>query len=123
MTQTAKEQGGIPDFSVRVKDPKSCAKFMPQEERGQFDIKEKINNLMISEMNKEGVSDPRLCEDSRYNEGGACALATSFAQLEALAVNSPEAKTMLQGIKTQMGFSQSGFDAQTRAKRIGKIWR
>ena len=28
---------------------------MPQEERGQFDIKEKINNLMISEMNKEGV--------------------------------------------------------------------
>ena len=117
MTQTAKEQGGIPDFSVCVKDPKSCAKFMPQEERGQFDIKEKINNLMISEMNKEGVSDPRLCEDSRYNEGCLRASQRVLPQLEALAVNSPEAKTMLQGIKTQMGFSQSGFDAQTRAKK------
>ena len=27
---------------------------------------------------------------------------------------------MLQGIKTQMGFSQSGFDAQTRAKKNRK---
>ena len=42
--------GGIPDFSVCVKIRKSCAKFMPQEERGQFDIKGKINNLMIFEM-------------------------------------------------------------------------
>ena len=117
MTQTAKEQGGIPDFNACLKNPQSCAKFIPEKERGQLEIREKINNLMIAEMNKEDVSDPKLCEDSRYNEKCLRASQRALPQLETLAANSPEAKIMVQGIKTQIEFGQNGLKAQDRAKK------
>ncbi|MEK7624690.1 MAG: hypothetical protein AAB404_03170 [Patescibacteria group bacterium] len=117
MTRTAKAQGGISDFDICRKDPKACAKFIPEEEKGQFEINEKINSIMISEMSKEGVSDPRLCENSQYNEKCLRASKQALPQLEALAVNSPEIKIMIQGIKTHIEFGQNGFEAKERARK------
>ena len=60
---------GIPDFDACREDPRNCSDFIPEDYRQTFGVMEKIHNIMLLEMNREGIPNPSLCEDPKYGEG------------------------------------------------------
>jgi len=93
------ESVGDINFSDCRKDPKSCERFIPQDQRQQFKVGQEIESIMTSEIGLDpqqcsrGNVDPEI--GKRCFEGSKRAL----QKLETLANSSPEARKIISMIR------------------------
>lgn len=116
MVQKVRDVGGVIDFEVCRRNPRACRQFIPEEQQPQFELMDKIQSVMLAEMNKEGVPGPEVCEDPRYGEKCLIASKRALPQIESIAGNNTEANRIIQDIKQHIEFGEQGFQARERAR-------
>src|SRR3989344_1300030 len=117
MIKKVKENGGLPDFDACRQDPSSCKQFIPEEDMAEFELMDWIHGIMKAEMSKDGVPGPEFCEDPRYGEKCLIASKRALPQIESIATSNPEAKRLVEDIKSRIAFGEQGMAARERARR------
>ncbi|MBI5140291.1 MAG: hypothetical protein HZA94_02490 [Candidatus Vogelbacteria bacterium] len=117
--------GGIPDFNECAKDPRSCADFIPENRKEEFEAVSRVGDIMSEELKKEGLRGPSDCHDPKNGEKCVVASKRALPQLEVLADKSPEARRISDDIKQKIQFGEEGMRARDEAmkkfKSDGKI--
>ncbi len=103
------------NFDVCNQNPAACNTYIPDELRNEFDVMQKIDDIMRQEMG----FDPMQCEQSAMNPeiGKKCLEASMRAlpQIEAISASSKEAQQLIANIKKQI---TSGGEVQDQKNKI-----
>lgn len=116
----ARDRGGIPDFDSCRLDPESCRDFIPEDQKAEFEIGIKIDQIMKQEIG----FDPRECDkgESDPTIGQKCFEGSKRAlpKLEALAAQSREAAFIVADIKQHIS---RGDEFEKNKSQIQQVFR
>ncbi|MDP2704023.1 MAG: hypothetical protein Q8P01_02250 [bacterium] len=105
------------DFDSCKANPQACQDAIPDEYKAEFTVMDKIESIIKTAMQAEGVPDPSFCDDPRYGEACIRAAERVLPQIEGLGSNVPQAQSIIAEIKAHITEGKQVSDTRNAAKR------